>query len=92
VRDYRDERRAMWLASKRGTAAADEGEAAQEHSTGASSAESAAEEHGLGLSVSSALVPQRRRTCQKSALTRTQTGAMTRTPHTQSRRHLRPQV
>jgi hypothetical protein len=44
----------MWLTSKRGTAAADEGGAAQEHSTGASSAESAAEGHGLGISGSSA--------------------------------------
>jgi hypothetical protein len=44
----------MWLASKRGTAAADEGEAAQEHSTGAPSAESTAEGHGLGISDSSA--------------------------------------
>ena len=44
----------MWLTSKRGTAAADEGEAAQEHSTGAPSAESAAEEHGLGISESPA--------------------------------------
>jgi hypothetical protein len=54
VVEYREECRAMWLTSKRGTAAADEGEAAQEHSTGASSAESAAEEHGLGISESSA--------------------------------------
>jgi hypothetical protein len=52
--DYRDECRAMWLASKRGTATDDEGEAAQEHSTGAPSAESAAEGHGLGISDSSA--------------------------------------
>jgi hypothetical protein len=54
VVEYRNECRAMWLASKRGTAAADEGEAAQEHSTGASSAESTAEGHGLGISDSSA--------------------------------------
>ena len=54
VVEYREECRAMWLASKRGTAAADKGEAAQEHSTGASSAESAAEGHGLGISDSSA--------------------------------------
>jgi hypothetical protein len=52
VAEYREECRAMWLTSKRGTAAADEGEAAQEHSTGASSAESAAEGHGLGISES----------------------------------------
>jgi hypothetical protein len=54
VMEYRNECRAMWLASKRGTATADEGEAAQEHSTGAPSAESAAEGHGLGISDSSA--------------------------------------
>jgi hypothetical protein len=71
----------MWLASKRGTAAADESEAAQEHSTGASSAESAAEGHGLGISDSSASEDMLR-----SAPTRTQTGAMARIQQTQSRR------
>jgi hypothetical protein len=54
VLEYREECRTMWLASKQGTAAADEGEAVQEHNTGASSAGSAAEEHGLGISESSA--------------------------------------
>jgi hypothetical protein len=54
VIEYQEECRTMWLANKQGTAAAEEGEAAQEHSTGASSAGSAAEEHGLGISGSSA--------------------------------------
>ena len=54
VLNYREECRARWLASKQGTATADEGEAAQEHGSGASSTESAAEEHGLGISESSA--------------------------------------